>query len=519
MCIVTHVCRFQADSLVQDALEILGLARSLKNSFAPVNRIPSDVLSLLPDYCDEYDVDESLINSTHVCCSWREILISRSSLWTNLDFKNVNKTQTYIQRSRSSPLNITLRYIKGTTFDHAFSLVIPHISRLQSLAIYGIVPPKVLRHFRCPAPLLEQLDIDIRQSSRGLNGTRFDGALFNGELPSLRELSLSGVITDLAWRNMENLTALTLSNCEAFENYKVSVTRILDFFESHPFLQEVDLDNPTPDSSDAPPGRIVPLRHLKTLTLTTCPPPSILLNHLHIPTRASLMLCDNTGEELSPLDYLPDKSPNFENLSRITMINLQFAPGYKSVRLGGPSGSLCLTSSLRAPRARSSATVDHRLLCSIGPPRLPTIRRLAVSEYAHPPQAGIEECPVFQTLSSLGTLRTLVLSDCDNLAFILALDPEKNTSGLVLCPNLEEIVIYPSLYPRREYARELVDMSKSRDSRGVKLSSIVIVDMQKSMKEVARLKEHVTHAEYRCEDNSTWPTWDDVPDECRFEES
>ena len=79
MCTVTHVRRFQADSLVQDALEILGLARSLKNSFAPVNRISSDVLSL-PDYCDKYKADEFLINSTHVCHGWREMIISRSSL-------------------------------------------------------------------------------------------------------------------------------------------------------------------------------------------------------------------------------------------------------------------------------------------------------------------------------------------------------------------------------------------------------------------------------------------------------
>ena len=128
----------------------------------------------------------------------------------------------------------------------------------KSLAIYWTVPPKVLRHFRCPVPLLEKLDINICQSSRGLNGTRFNGALFNGELPSLRELSLSSVITDLAWRNMESFTAFTLSNREALNNYKVSMTRILGFFESHPFLQQVHLKNPTPDSTDAPPGRLCP---------------------------------------------------------------------------------------------------------------------------------------------------------------------------------------------------------------------------------------------------------------------
>ena len=48
---VTDVDRFQADTLERDALEVLSLTRFLKNSLAPVNRIPPDVLSLIPYYC------------------------------------------------------------------------------------------------------------------------------------------------------------------------------------------------------------------------------------------------------------------------------------------------------------------------------------------------------------------------------------------------------------------------------------------------------------------------------------
>ena len=151
----------------------------------------------------------------------------------------------------------------------------------------------------------------------------------------------------------------------------------------------------------------------------------------------------------------------------------------------------------------SSATVDHRVLRSIGPPRLPTIRKIEVSKYAHPPQARVEGCPVFQALSSLNTLRTLILSDCNPLPFIFALNPEKNSSALVPCPNLEELVIYPSLDPRHEYAGDLVDMSRSRDSKGAKLSSITIVDDSALEEEVSKLKEHATHVEHRRE-SYTW---------------
>ena len=317
---------------------------------------------------------------------------------------------------------------------------------------------------------------------------------------------------------MGNLTVFTLFNTEAYEDYEahqVTVTQILDFFESHPFLQRIELENPTPDSSDAPPGRIMPLRHLKTLDLNTYSSFPTLVNHLHIPTGASVMLSGSTTSKMfSPLDHLPDKSPNFENLSHITMVNVHFASGVKAVRFGGPSGNLRLECDLEEWRIVSPATVDHQILRPIGPPRLPSIQRLAVSEYFHHPKAGVEECPIFQTLSSLDTLRTLVLSNCNNLTFILALNPDKNKSALVPCSHLEELVLFIPEHSHSKYDGDLVDMTRSRDSRGAKLSSIMIIGPLEPMEEVvSKLEEHVAHVEYKY--SRSPPLWDDVPDEHR----
>ena len=81
---------FQLDALEQDALETHSNLWPLRNTLAPINRIPPEVLSLIPDYSDEDDPDQVSIALTHVCHSWREIFISRSSLWTYLDLKNVD---------------------------------------------------------------------------------------------------------------------------------------------------------------------------------------------------------------------------------------------------------------------------------------------------------------------------------------------------------------------------------------------------------------------------------------------
>ena len=78
---------------------MLSLVRSLKNSLAPINRVPSEVFSLIPNHYDTHRTDWDLIMSTHVCRQWRELLISSASLWTHLNFTNIDKTRAFIQRS------------------------------------------------------------------------------------------------------------------------------------------------------------------------------------------------------------------------------------------------------------------------------------------------------------------------------------------------------------------------------------------------------------------------------------
>jgi len=116
----------------------------------------------------------------------------------------------------------------------------------------------------------------------------------------------------------------------------------------------------------------------------------------------------------------------------------------------------------------------------------------------------------------MDNLRILILTKCHNLPFILSLNPEKNTSGLVLCPNLEELVLYIKLRDQFHIG-ELVSMAKKRASRGAKLSSITIVGLGELApgKEVFKLREHVTHVEYRVDDAP--PDWDDLSDESNDE--
>ena len=505
------------NALEKEVLEVLSLVRSVKNAFAPINRIPPEIFSLIPDYCeyddddddddeDEGDADQDLITLTHVCHGWRDIFISRSSLWTQLDFENVDRTRTYIQRSKSSPLEVYLEKDEDSTYlDDAFLLVTPHIHRIKSITIIADVLPDAIQYFYCHVPLLEELDIHLTCTHAPV----LNSALFNGDLSPLRQLRLSGVTTHLPWKNLANLTTFNLKSCHPGHGF---VTRLLDFFENAPLLHEIKLDHSIPRSSNAPSGRLISLPHLDLLAIAANPPHSILLNHLSIPTGASLFLRFGFSGDKSPLrDYLPETTANLGNLSHITMLNLNFGPAKKFIRMNGPSGGLVVLAGWRDETVLPY-TVDRRILRSLDQSILLTTHRLAVSRYQHPRPAQVEKCPVFQTLSSTRNLRTLILTKCHNLPFILALNPEKNPSRLVLCPNLEELILYIKSQDNF-HTKHLVSMAKKRASIDAKLSSITIVGLGELVpgKEVFRLREHVNHVHYRVDDEP--PDWNYLPGE------
>ena len=521
-CIVTHACSFQVAALERDALEVLRMGRFTKNSLAPVNRVPPEVLSLIPDYYDQHEkdiMDQDLVALTHVCRRWRDVFTSRSALWTRFDFRNTDKTRTFIQRSKSSLFTFYLG--EEGPVDDAFALIIPHIRRLKSLTLHTVDIQTVLPHFRCHTPFLEELDI------RFFCGT-IDDALFNGDLSSLRVLRLSWALTHFPWINLVNLRVFDWDY-----GYRMhETTRLLDIFESAPLLHTISLRYKMPDSSDAPPGRILPLHNLKVLTIsTTKPTHSILLRHLHIPIGVSLTLKSPPRPGSPLLDYLTGGSL-LNNLSHITAVNLLLSPGEKSWRISGPSGSLrvlptCVSSEnhtqsyhTQSYRTQSfilaesyhtqSFILNRKIFLSLDHPMFSTIERLTITLYGHPKWVPAMECPLFQTLSSANHLRTLTLAKCDNLPFILALDPERNSIDLVPCPKMEDLVLYIESQAQL-HLKPLLRMVENRASRGAKLSSITLVYLLDHglKEEVLKLEEHVMLVNYRTYEKL--PPWDEIP--------
>ena len=318
---------------------------------------------------------------------------------SRLDCRNVDKTHAYIERSKSAPLEICIEAFGHDYYTkEAFLLAAPHIGRLKYLSILAGDLPDIIHYFFRRAPLLEELNINLYARPFPV----LSGAFLDGNLTSLRKLSLTGVITHIPWKNLSNLTTFYL--CDIPED-RISVTQLLNFFENAS-LHTIELKRSIPDSSDASPERIVSLSSLRKLAITAQPTHSTLINRLSIPIGASLVLDFNfSGDAIPILDYLPKPSENVKTLSRVTTVNLLLSVAVKFLRLGGPNGETRVYCRRTSSRTIPSLVVDSRILHSLDRSILSTTKWLAISK-SELPVRQIKECQIFWTLFRMDDLRT-----------------------------------------------------------------------------------------------------------------
>ena len=466
-----------------DALEILRLIWSLKNRLAPINRIPPEILALIPESQDIYYKDKDLIALTHVCRAWREIFVSHSSLWTNFDCTNADKTRVYLERSKSSPINLWLCRDNVLPPDDPFLQVVPHaVGRLKSLSLAGNLGnlQDFTAHLSRHAPLLERLNIDAGSLLGPPHHPPLPTGLFQGDLSSLRELHLQSIRTELPWRNMANLTSFTLGHTLLGD---LSITQLLDFFEGAPGLRGIKFNSATPTSGGQD-GRLVSLGCLKKMDIILGRPSSLFLDHLLIPVGAKLEKWVDSFDRVIE-DHLPKSLDNLRNISNFTKVRLQVGVGSTRMKLSGTNGQFCI------------ASLDGTLHSALGSlSRLDTskIERLEVVNDADPYLD-----PPYRQLLPLKCLRDLTFSRCANLdTYLEALHPNTSSSKVMACPELGKLTIVLRTDGEEFDPKLVIGIAAVRVERGAKLGTVRIVGGQDRLDpgDVLELRKHVSHVEY-----------------------
>ena len=211
----------------------------------------------------------------------------------------------------------------------------------------------------------------------------------------------------------------------------------------------------------------------------------------------------------SPIpSYLPKSLDNLDNLSHITAVSLCFGSERRFMRLHGPNGELCVLGNWERGDDKYN-TGTARFIGSLRQFDISRTRQLAITLCSYQlPSGSIVTWASYSTLRRMKDLRTLVLAQCKNLVFIHTLNPTKYSSGIVLCPKLEEIILYIK-GPDEFHIDELLSMAAERELRGAKLSAITIIStdpLSPPKQEVFELREYVSRVEYKFD--HALPEWD-----------
>ena len=154
--------------------------------------------------------------------------------------------------------------------------------------------------------------------------------------------------------------------------------------------------------------------------------------------------------------------------------------------------------------------MDRQILRSLSYFDLSRTKRLALAQYRPPTVDAVDKSAPYHILSRMKDLRTLTLTRCNNLPFILALNPDQNSLKCVLCPKLEGIVLYVKGLESFN-VEGLMGMAEERASAGMKLTSLTVIGLGELLPwwEVFKLKKYITHMDYKVGEKS--PRWDEVP--------
>jgi hypothetical protein len=454
---------------------------------APVNRVPPEILALVPDFWDKHynHRDRDLIALTHVCQAWREAFTSRSSLWTDLDCRGEDKTRVYLERSKYLPINLSLYTEDRLPAYHPFFKIIRGvIGRLGSLSIEVLRTKHLQRitdHLSLPAPLLEKLSICGGLLSHPRRNPVLPPALLNGDLSSLRSLSLSSVRTELPWRNMVHLTSFELYSTSSGE---VTIRQLLDFFEGAPRLRKIHLCHATP-TSGAQNGRLVSLACLEWMEITSGGSASLFLGHMLIPVGAYLKI--EVDLLIPPIkDHPPRFLDNLRNFPDFTAIELCGDIMGPHMQFSGLNGRV------RVVPSASRVDKTRLMLESLDQFDTSKVERLEIDR-GHPSSSD----PLYRALLPMEHLRTLTLCHCPSPhTFVHALHPDMSSSGVVVCPELDELVIM--LEQGKLDMGSIIGVVAARASSGTKLRSIRIIgDIDKPVwTDVLELRKHVLRVEY-----------------------
>ncbi|ESK86321.1 hypothetical protein Moror_5028 [Moniliophthora roreri MCA 2997] len=229
-----EICEKEILQLVKKRDLLARRVERCRSLLAPINKIPSELLSSIFELCCEEntlrpDVTSPAIILSAVSHRWREIALTAPRLWSSLKiefvrfhgFKSLQKlahtARLFMDRSRSSPLKLNLDWSVGFQDDHlpVLETIIKQSARWVHFDVNSydetLLKNRIFQPLRGRLPLLKYLNL-------GTDECIIESYVLFSDTPALRSLSYtpnsSSTVTEFPF---EHLAHLKLRRCYSDE--------------------------------------------------------------------------------------------------------------------------------------------------------------------------------------------------------------------------------------------------------------------------------------------------------------
>lgn len=250
--------------------EVYALASARYNEFAPVNALPTELLSKIFENLAWMDPENQLsesevdwVNVMLVCQRWRSVALQTPKLWTRISFDGGEPLGSFLERSRGSSLHVFghLKRQDETQISRIRQLLAPpHLARLNKLEVDVYPDPsphilertddvvaQILSEEHSYAPQLEVLSLESPQTRMDTKHIKLSFSFISSRAPNLRELRLTSCFFPWDARS-SSLRSLTLifKRLESQLAFPFTLDDILKSLAVMPNLEKLETLNSLP---------------------------------------------------------------------------------------------------------------------------------------------------------------------------------------------------------------------------------------------------------------------------------
>ena len=444
----------QRDGLLKSAMGVSTAAAKIINALSPVNRLPPEILGMIPTYQEDQTLKD-LVTVSSVCSYWRSTFLATPSLWTNLNGKGLKKTKAWVQRSKALPIHLlvegspdpkVLKFL-GSHSSKMRAVILPYLTA-QDLPLFkhGHIS-KLLR----PTPLLREICVEASDLE-----TLDKPIIIKGNFPSLEVLRLSGFQTSIVNLHAPNVREVLLTGT-------FDLARILELLDSFPLLERLALRLDLQHQALVGTERKVILGEMVQASFFYHG--FTILQHLSLPVGSDIKMVDSE----IPLHSL-DGTTNFHTqfvsqvfndlpMSRqIESISFHTTQSCRVVFLSGPNGTLELV----------THSIDDAISCTsllrlFTKHSVDTLRELRISNIHIPPR---DVHVISDFVKSIAGLQSIVMQQSFASSCLLAL-------GTTHCLRLQNIEVQRPSPWLTDY-EGLIKFVRDRSEAGIPIDRLLV---------------------------------------------